>query len=67
MIATVATTAVPTQVTLPLAANERSARVDEAFVALMRSGMTRRDLLLNINRRPAIWVKYSHWLDRLPQ
>ncbi len=57
----------PGQEQMYYAAVERSAAADQTFLALVRSGMTKRDLQLNIKRRPALWSKYSNWLSKLPE
>lgn len=44
-----------------------SARANETFLYLVKSGMTRRDLELNIERRPSLWARYANWLDKLPE
>lgn len=43
-----------------------AARADETFLALVESGMTKRDLAMCIKNRPSIWEKYSHWMVKLP-
>jgi hypothetical protein len=54
------------QVRMYLKAAEMNARADETFLTLVKSGMTKRDLSANIRRRPALWSRYSNWLDKLP-
>ena len=45
----------------------RLADANEVFLLLVKDGMTREDLAENIRRRPELWGRYSHWLDRLPR
>jgi hypothetical protein len=54
------------QVRMYLNVTEMNARVDETFLTLVKSGMTKRDLSANIRRRPALWSRYSNWLGKLP-
>lgn len=45
----------------------KSAERDKLFSDMVRDGvMTRETLAANIARRPALWARYSHWLDKLP-
>lgn len=55
-----------TQVQLFYQAHRRLADANEAFLELVRDGMTREELARNIERRPSLWQRYANWLDRLP-
>ena len=54
------------QVYLYYQAERRSAEVNETFLELVADGLTREELARNIERRPALWSRFSGWLDRLP-
>lgn len=57
----------PGQAQMYYASVERSAAADKTFLTLVQSGMTKRDLQLNIERRPSLWGRYSNWLNKLPE
>jgi len=45
----------------------RSAEANELFLELARDGMTAEELKKNIARRPALWARFSNWIDKLPE
>ena len=57
----------PTQKQMFYRACEKAAEADQLFLEMVKDGMTRQELQTNINRRPAIWRRYSMWLDKLPE
>lgn len=59
-------TTVAQQVAMLLAAERRSAELEQEFLSLVDSGMTRAELEANIARRPAVWARFSGWLEKLP-
>lgn len=51
------------------AATRRAADADRTFLELVNhptNPLTREDLEANIERRPALWSRYSGFLDKLP-
>ena len=48
-------------------ASRHNAELDMLFSELVKSGLTREELLKNIERRPYLWGRFSNWLDRLPK
>lgn len=55
----------PTQVQMFYAAARHNAELDRTFLELA-GDMTREELQTNIDRRPALWGRWSGWLDKLP-
>ena len=47
-------------------AQRRSFEVNRLFLEFVQDGMTREELARNIERRPALWGRFSSWLDKLP-
>jgi|TARA_R110000851_G_scaffold282582_2_gene436101 hypothetical protein len=47
-------------------ASRDNAELDTTFLELVEGGMTREELQANIDRRPALWGRWSSWLDKLP-
>jgi len=39
---------------------------NETFMDLVREGMTREELAINIERRPSLWRRFEGFLDVLP-
>lgn len=56
----------PTQAQLFYRAERNAAEINQTFLELVADGMTREELATNINRRPALWGRFSNWLDKLP-
>jgi hypothetical protein len=56
----------PSQEQLFYKAHRQIADANETFLELVKDGMTREELQRNIERRPALWSRYSHWLPNLP-
>lgn len=56
-----------TQQSMYYSSVNQSARADETFLVLVKSGMTRSDLEGSIKRRPSLWSRYANWLDKLPE
>jgi hypothetical protein len=59
-------TTVVDQVQMYYNAERKSAELNQAFLFLVENGMTRTELEKNIKRRPALWGRFSHWLDAEP-
>ena len=41
--------------------------VNLLFLSFVKEGMTKDQLRRNIERRPALWDRFSGWLDKLPE
>ena len=54
------------QVAMFYKAERKSAEVNETFLELVKSGLTREELARCIERRPSLWKRYEHWLPHLP-
>lgn len=59
-------TTVVDQVQMYYKSERKSAELNQAFLFLVKDGMTRQELETNINRRPALWSRFSNWLSVLP-
>ena len=59
-------TTVVDQVKMYYNTERKSAQLNQAFLFLVKDGMTRQELETNINRRPALWSRFSNWLSVLP-
>jgi hypothetical protein len=55
-----------TQHNMYYAAERSAAEVSLQFLEFVKDGMTREELERNIERRPALWGRFSAWLDKLP-
>lgn len=55
-----------TQAQMFYAADRKCADGNMAFLDLVKDGMTREELARNIERRPALWGRFSNWLVILP-
>lgn len=55
-----------TQHNMYYAAERAAAEVSLQFLEFVKDGMTREELARNIERRPALWGRFSMWLDKLP-
>ncbi len=55
-----------TQLQMFYAAHRQVAETNNAFLELVKEGLTREELEINIERRPALWQRYENWLDKLP-
>jgi len=58
-------TTVIDQVQMYYNAERKSAELNQVFLFLVKDGMTRQELETNINRRPALWGRFSNWLSVL--
>jgi len=56
----------PTQAQLFYRASQQASEADQLFLSFVQDGLTREELEKNIQRRPALWSRYSAWLDKLP-
>lgn len=56
----------PTQMQMYYQAERQAAGINHTFLEMVADGMTREELQTNINRRPALWARFSNWLDKLP-
>ncbi|WP_321935494.1 hypothetical protein [Paraburkholderia sp. J8-2] len=59
-------TKVPDQKEMFYRAHRQIADGNEAFMDLVRDGMTREELARNIERRPSLWKRFEGFLDVLP-
>jgi hypothetical protein len=57
----------PTQEQLFYQAHRKSADTNDAFLFLVKEGITRSELQRNIERRPNLWGRFSNWLSVLPE
>ena len=57
----------PTQLQLYYAKQRKIAEQNRLFLSFVDDGITRQDLQKNIDRNPAVWSKYSAYLDILPE
>ena len=48
-------------------AGRHVADLNSCFLDIVADGLTYEELKRNIERRPALWGRFSHWLDRLPK
>ena len=55
-----------TQLQMFYAAHRQAAETNNAFLELVKEGLTREELEINIERRPALWQRYENWLSVLP-
>ena len=56
-----------TQLQMYYAASRQVAETNNAFLELVKEGMTREELARNIERRPALWQRFENWLPVLPR
>jgi len=56
----------PTQKQMYYRAVEKSAEVNELFLEMVKLGLTKQELVKNINRRPSLWKRFENWIDKLP-
>jgi hypothetical protein len=47
-------------------AERRAAELNLLFLDFVKDGLTREELAKNIERRPALWGRFSSWLNKLP-
>ena len=55
-----------TQMQMYYAASRQVAETNNAFLELVKEGLTREELARNIERRPALWQRFENWLPVLP-
>ncbi len=55
-----------TQLQMFYAAHRQVAETNNAFLELVKEGLTREELEINIERRPALWQRFDNWLPVLP-
>ena len=55
-----------TQLQMFYSAHRQVAETNNAFLELVKEGMTREELARNIERRPALWQRFENWLPVLP-
>lgn len=48
-------------------AHKQTAELNTWFLDIVAGGLTHEELKRNIERRPALWERFSNWLDRLPK
>lgn len=56
----------PTQLQMFYAEHKKIADANNLFLEFVLDGMTREDLQACIDRRPALWERFSNWLPVLP-
>jgi hypothetical protein len=56
----------PTQLQMFYQEQKKLGEANELFMELVKDGMTREDLQVNIDRRPQLWERYTDWLKVLP-
>jgi hypothetical protein len=56
----------PTQLQIFYQQQRNIGRGNEAFMELVRSGLTREDLARNLKRNPALWSRFAGFLEVLP-
>jgi hypothetical protein len=56
----------PSQLQLFYQEQKKLGEANELFMELVKDGMTREDLQVNIDRRPQLWERYADWLKVLP-
>ena len=59
-------TATRTQADMYYNAVRNSCERDETFMELIRGGLTRQELAVNIERRPSLWSRYAGYFRTLP-
>ena len=47
--------------------HRKLADTNDLFVELVEDGLTRAELRALIDRRPALWGRFDHWLTVLPE
>lgn len=47
-------------------AQKNAAEINQLFLELVEDGLTLEELQRNIDRRPALWSRFTNWLDKLP-
>ncbi len=56
----------PTQLQMFYAEQRKLGEKDRQFLEMVKEGLTREELQALINKRPAYYTLYEHWLDKLP-
>jgi hypothetical protein len=56
----------PNQLQMFYQEQRKIAEGNDAFLFLVKEGMTRAELLRNITRRPSTWARFSAWVEVLP-
>ena len=46
--------------------SRKIAETNETFLELVKTGLTKQDLIRNIERRPSLWKRFESWIDKLP-
>lgn len=47
-------------------AHRKVSDTNEAFLDLVKDGLTKEDLVRNIERRPALWSRFESFINTLP-
>ena len=47
-------------------AHRKIADLNHAFMAMVKDGMTAKELSALIDKRPQVYSKFSHWISKLP-
>lgn len=55
------------QLRLYYQAERKAAEANLLFLDMVQEGMTRQTLQKLIERRPALWGRWSNWLETLPE
>ena len=48
-------------------AQKKIGEANELFIELVKDGLTRNELEINIERRPELWARFSGFLETLPR
>ena len=48
-------------------ARNRNAEINKSFLFFANDGLTQEELRTNIKRRPELWGRFEHWIDKLPK
>lgn len=57
----------PAQAQMYYQEERKAAEANLLFLDMVKDGMTRQQLQRLIDRRPALWGRWSNWLDTLPE
>ena len=57
----------PTQKQMFYKAQKDAADLNKTFLTIVEGGLTKQELQHNIDKNPATWSRFSHWLDKLPE
>ena len=55
-----------TQIQLFYQEQRKLADLNHLFMMMVNDGLTKKELAINIHRRPELWSRFENWLDKLP-